>query len=98
MLAGITEGELAAGKPYVLSGTPTRFGQLDLNLEPLDQRRGWRLSFRRGEGPIPASVSVPATLGEKFNLAKPEGVKSEPSRDVVTLDPAARQWSLTWKS
>jgi hypothetical protein len=98
LLAGITEGELAAGKPYVLSGTPTRFGRLDLNLEPLDQRRGWRLSFRRGEGPIPASISVPATLGENFNLATPEGVKSEPSGDVITLDPAARQWSLTWKS
>lgn len=98
LLAGITEEELAAGKPYVLSGTPTRFGRLDLNLEPLDRRQGWRLSFRRGEGPIPASVSVPATLGEKFRLARVEAVKSVPSGDSVTLDPAARQWSLTWKS
>jgi hypothetical protein len=98
LLAGITNGELSAAKPYVLSGSPTRFGRLDLNLEPLDRQQGWRLSFRRGEGPVPGSVSVPSTLAEQFHFERAEDVKTVPSGDAITLDPTSRHWSLTWRS
>ncbi len=97
LLAGITEGELAPGKPYTLNATPTRFGRLDLQFEPLDRRRGWRLSFRRGDGPVPEIVSIPAALGGRFHLTATEGVQSKRSGDLVTLDPTLRQWSLSWK-
>jgi hypothetical protein len=98
LLAGITQGNLAGGKPYVLHSTPTRFGRLDLNLEPLDRKQGWRLSFRRGDGPAPAIVTLPVTLADKFHLAGNEGVQVKHSGDQVTLDPSARQWALTWKA
>jgi hypothetical protein len=97
LLAGITEGELASGKPYILNATPTRFGRLDLQFEPLDRRQGWRLSFRRGEGPAPDFISVPSTLAGRFNLAANEGVQLKRSGDAVTIDPTSRQWSLMWK-
>jgi hypothetical protein len=97
LLAGITEGELAPAKPYEFRGTPTRFGRLDLNFEPLDRGRGWRLSFARASGPDPASISLPATLG-KFHMAGTEGMQVKRGSDRVTIDPSARRWALTWKS
>ncbi len=98
LLAGITEGELAPGNPYFLQGTPTRFGRLNLALEPLDHKQGWRLTFHRAAGPAPDSISVPTTLGERFHLATAEGVQPKQSGTVATLDPAARQWSVIWKA
>ncbi len=96
LLAGITEGELAPGKPYAFRATPTRFGRLDLNFEPLDHGKGWRLACSRTPGPDPATVSVPVQLG-KFHLAGNEGVPVNRKDDLVTIDPSVRRWSLTWK-
>ena len=98
LLAGMTAADLAAGSPYVLKGSPTRFGRLNLNLEPLDRRGGWRLNFEREAGPVPASVSVPATLAGKLSLVSSKGLTTKQNGSVVNLDPALRQWSLTWKS
>jgi len=98
LLAGITEGEIAAGKPYAFRATPTRFGPLDLDFEPLDRQQGWRLSYLRGSGPVPEAVSVPETLASNFHLVKAEGVALNRSGDSVLIDPAARQWNLTWKA
>ena len=60
LLAGITDGELALEKEYVLTGTPTRFGRLGLKLEPLDGGHGWRLIFERGAWPS-AGENFPAS-------------------------------------
>jgi len=98
LLAGVTEGELAMQKPYTLTATPTKFGRLDLNFEPLDRQQGWRLSFRRGDGPVPDSIVVPEMLGRRFHLNKAEGVALNRAGDAVKIDPKARQWSLVWKA
>ncbi|MGH9617964.1 MAG: hypothetical protein ACRD28_14585 [Acidobacteriaceae bacterium] len=96
LLAGITEDQLAPGQPYGLVGTPTRFGRLNIDLEPLDKNAGWRLVFHRAEGPVPASVSVPATLGKSFHLAAGKNVQWKSNREFATIDPAIRDWSLVW--
>lgn len=98
LLAGITDGELALNSPYVLKGTPTRFGRLDLNFEPLDLNQGWRLSFNREAGPAPASVSLPVTLGSRFHLVSGKNVDLRQNGVEATLDPTRRQWSATWKA
>lgn len=97
LLAGITAAELAAGKPYRLQASPTRFGRLDLNFEPLDRQRGWRLRCQRSEGPQPAIVSVPIHLGN-FAVASAEKAPWKRSGDVLLLDPAVREWSVLWMS
>ncbi|HUV97103.1 MAG TPA: hypothetical protein VMV98_06500, partial [Acidobacteriaceae bacterium] len=96
LLAGITEDQLVPGQPFRLTGTPTRFGRLNIDLEPLDRKQGWRLNFRRAEGPVPARVSVPLTLGDRFHLAASKTVQWKRDRDFASVDPAAREWSLTW--
>ena len=59
LLAGIGEPELAAGEPFAISGSPTRFGRISLRLEPLGRKRGWRLDFEREPGPAPVSIVLP---------------------------------------
>jgi hypothetical protein len=59
LLAGIGEPELAAGEPFAISGSPTRFGRISMRLEPLGRKRGWQIHFEREPGPAPASVILP---------------------------------------
>jgi len=98
LLAGITAAELAAAKPWALSGTPTRFGRLTLNLEPLDRNQGWRLTYQRQPGPAPAKLSIPASLGSNFHFARIEGAPTRIEADQITVDPAALRWTAVWKS
>jgi hypothetical protein len=95
LLAGITDVETKAGTPTVIEGSPTRFGRISLRLEPVDGKRGWRLSFEREPGPQPASVSLPATLGE-FRIVPSEQVKVAGNR--AEIDPSLRRWSAMWKA
>ena len=96
LLAGVTQDQLAARQPYRLTATPTRFGRVDIDLEPLDRKQGWRLSFHRAEGPVPARVSVPLTLGDRLQLAASNAVSWKREQDFATIDPTSRDWSLTW--
>jgi hypothetical protein len=96
LLAGITQDQLAPAQPYRLTASPTRFGRIDVDLEPLDRNQGWRLSYRRDAGPVPARVSVPFTLGDRFHLAASKSVAWNRNVEFATVDPASREWSLTW--
>ncbi len=96
LLAGITQDQLAPRQPHRLTATPTRFGRLDLNLEPLDREQGWRLSFHREVGPVPARVSVPLTLGDQFHLVTSKSVSWKRDQNFAAVDPATRRWSLIW--
>jgi hypothetical protein len=98
LLAGVTDGELASRKKYALTATPTRFGRLNLRLEPLDHGQGWRLAFEREPGPAPERLSLPASLGSRFHFAKTEGAHSHTEGDLVLVDAAASRWTASWKA
>ncbi len=98
LLAGITNGELAPRKEYVLTATPTRFGRLKLRFEPLDQGQGWRLEFERQPGPAPKKISLPASLGSRFHFTQIEGAHSRLDDDLVFVDNTASHWTAFWKT
>jgi len=98
LLAGITQGELAPEKEYVLTATPTRFGRLNLRFEPLDHGQGWRLTFEREPGPAPEKISLPASLGSRFHFTQTEGAHSRAEGDLVLVDTAASRWTAFWKA
>jgi hypothetical protein len=98
LLAGITNGELAPQKEYVLTATPTRFGRLNLRFEPLDRGQGWRLKFERLPGPAPEKISLPASLGSRFHFTQIEGAHSSIEGDLVLVDNAAAHWTAFWKA
>jgi hypothetical protein len=97
LLAGMTEEQLAPGDPYVLQGSPTRFGRVDVAFEPLERKQGWRLKFHREPGPSPAAISVPTALGRRFHLATARNVHFNRDGDLATVDPSMRDWELVWK-
>jgi hypothetical protein len=97
LLAGIGDFELASGKPVSWLQSPTRFGRIDVNLEPLDGRQGWRLQFKRGTGPAPASVQLPATLGSSWQFAKITGAEVRRQGNVLLVTPTATAWEAVWK-
>lgn len=61
LLDGLGPEDLALGEPFVLKNTPTRFGRLDLVLEP--SGRKWKLRYELRGGPKPRRVLVNQQLG-----------------------------------
>jgi hypothetical protein len=97
LLAGIGGFELAGGEPMSIAQSPTRFGRLDVNLEPLDRHQGWRLIFRRGSGPAPASVQLPVTMGSRLTFATIKSAQARQKGNAVFVTPAAASWEAMWK-
>jgi hypothetical protein len=97
LLAGITDAETNAWTPVVIEGSPTRFGRISLRLEPLDGKRGWRLSFEREAGPQPATVSIPQVLGGKFRIV-PDRTSIKATEGRAEIDGSLRRWSVIWQA
>ena len=93
LLAGIGQADLAYREPFRLRATPTRFGPLDLELTP--ESRGWRLSYRRGRGPTPDSLRLPALLGTARSV-NVQGTQSKSNGRIIEIDPAAESFTATW--
>ncbi len=90
LLNGITAAELVPLARYTLRNSPTRFGRIDLELEPAGTR-GWRLQFNRAEGPVPSSVLLPGTIGA-LRVNRVAGANFKNVAGSVQIDPAARKW------
>ena len=97
LLAGVGDFELAGGEPLGVVQSPTRFGRIDLSLEPLDRHAGWRMKFQRGTGPAPAEIHIPATLGSGWKFATITGATAHPQGDVLLVTPGAASWEVVWK-
>jgi len=97
LLAGIGDSELAEGEVLSLVQSPTRFGRLDMTLEPLDRHQGWRLKFRRGAGQQPADAHLPASLCSRFSFAEIQGAQAQTEGNTVLVAPDAASWEAIWK-
>ena len=95
LLQGIGGGEIAHNDPYVMRGTPTRFGRVNLALEPHGQE--WRLRFERGPGPTPRAVELPESLGARAHFSGVAGAAAKSAGGRVQIDPRAASWTATWK-
>ncbi len=95
LLNGVTPAELTSPAPYILRNSPTRFGRIDLELEPAGAR-GWRLRFNRGDGPSPSSISLPQAIGT-LRVQGVVAAGSKISGGIVEVDPAARKWEAFLK-
>jgi hypothetical protein len=98
LLAGVGDFELAGGEPMSVVQSPTRFGRIDLRLEPLDRHDGWRLKFQRGIGPEPENVQLPATLGSGWRFDKVVGAEARRQGDILLVTPSAASWEVVWRA
>ena len=97
LLSGVGDAELAAGAPYSFHGSPTRFGRVSMELEPLSRGAGWRLKFERGRGPQPAAVQLPAVLASGWQAAEVHGAGVRSEGDQIVVAPDAAGWEAIWK-
>ena len=95
LLNGITAAELIPTAHYSLENSPTRFGRINLELEPAGAR-GWRLQFDRASGLAPSSVSLPANIGP-LRVKEVVGAGSKTSDRIVEVDPLAKKWDAFLK-
>jgi hypothetical protein len=96
LLEGFAAGSKEDAKPTNLANTPTRFGRVNLEMEPTGKSTGWRMNFAiDGERP-PDSIALPGTIaGKRFERA--EGCKYHERGGKIVIDPAARKWSASWR-
>jgi hypothetical protein len=97
LLEGIGDFELSHDLPLRITESPTRFGRVSLNLEPLNLGSGWQLRFERGKGPHPETVSLPATLGSRLLLAEVKGATFRRAGAKVIVQPEGSSWQAVWK-
>jgi hypothetical protein len=98
LLAGVGDFELAGGEPLSVVQSPTRFGRIDLSLEPLDRHEGWRLKFQRAAGTEPANVHIPATLGASGRFATIAGAEARRQGEILLVTPSAASWEAVWRT
>ena len=94
LLAGIGPNQLAAREPYAISGSPTRFGRLNLELRPRDEH--WELQFERPAGTAPGTVQLPAKLADGGRLSRISGAEFRREENVILVEPTARAWTAQW--
>ncbi len=98
LLAGIGGPELAGGDSMQIRGSPTRFGRIDITLEPARRNSQWHLKFQRAAGPAPSRVVLPEHLGRKFPFVAAQGASTRTENDQILIDPQAQSWEATWKA
>src|SRR6266568_5934359 len=91
LLEGMVSPNLRERKPIRLENTPTRFGRVTLQLEPLN-KQGWRLDFDIESAQSAETVELPASLsGHGFDRLANAKFKVQGRR--VMIDPSARKWT-----
>ncbi|MFN7997570.1 MAG: hypothetical protein U0Q18_28385 [Bryobacteraceae bacterium] len=94
LMAGIGDGELARREPWIVRGTPTRFGRVHMALEPNGQ--GWRLHFERGKGPRPEALELPGAVGAHLHFTGIQGAQTKSAGGRILVDPQATSWTARW--
>ena len=89
LLNGITGEELIPAAHYSLQNSPTRFGRINLELQPAGAQ-GWRLRFDRASGISPSTVSLPANIGP-LQVKEVIGAGSKKKGASVEVDPGAKK-------
>ncbi len=95
LLAGIEATQLANRQPWRISGSPTKFGRLNLALEPI--RDGWQLTFERRSGPDPVEVRLPSTLADLYSFAAITPGTAKLDGEEMLISTAKQKWLATWK-
>lgn len=93
-LIATTPGD-AVREQFRLEHSPTRFGRVSLDLEPVE-RGGWTLDFTLEPAQEARTVEIPAAiLGRNFDHVS--GAGSQVRGKKVLIDPKARKWTAVWK-
>jgi hypothetical protein len=95
LLEGMLPANPSARDHFRLENTPTRFGRVTLDLEPLGSN-GWKLETALEPAQHPSSVEIPVSMnGRQFERVV--GASFQINGGKVRIDPAARKWTAFWR-
>lgn len=96
LLEGLLPVDLRERKGFSVTQTPTRFGRISLDVQPVGVR-GWKAHFARGAGEPPQSVELRATLAPGAELIHVQGAAMRKGANgEISIDPASSDWTATW--
>jgi hypothetical protein len=95
-LEGMVAADFEGKGLFRLEHTPTRFGRVSLEIEPLTSGKGMRLQVGIEPAQRPLTVEIPMSiLGYHFDRIA--GAKCQITKQNVLIDPAARTWTAFWR-
>ena len=95
-LEGMASPAFDESKPFRLEHTPTRFGRVTLQIEPLHGNRGWKLDVAMEPAQPAESLSVPSSVyGRAFAQVTGAGFQSKNGK--ILIEPGARAWTAFWR-
>lgn len=95
LLEGMVSANFDERQPFRLERTPTRFGRVTLQLEPVSVH-GWKLDVAVEPAQQAESVELPASIaGREFDRVV--GANYKIGTRKVSVDPAARNWTALWR-
>ncbi len=96
LLAGMIPANFQSGEVLRLENTPSRFGRVSLQLEPLSTQKGWKLDVNIEPAQRPETVEVPVSVaGQSFE--RMANAKCKVMGRKVLIDPEATQWTAYWR-
>jgi hypothetical protein len=94
LLAGATSN--LERKVFSLENSPTRFGRAALHLEPLADKKGWKLDFDLEGAKLPEHVQIPSAItGRPFDRVV--GATVVANQKAVEVDPKVPKWTAFWR-
>ncbi|PYU82256.1 MAG: hypothetical protein DMG50_12750 [Acidobacteria bacterium] len=95
LLDGMIPANFSPRQPFRLEHTPTRFGRVTLQIEPVINK-GWKLDFSVEPALHAETVEVPISIGgQQFDRVL--GAKHQIQGRNVLVDPEAREWTGFWR-
>jgi hypothetical protein len=93
-LEGMIPANSAPRELFRLERTPTRFGRVSLDLEPLASN-GWKLETTFEPTHRPTSVEIPISMNRR-QFERVVGANFQINGRRVMIDPGARKWTAFW--
>jgi hypothetical protein len=95
-LEGMIPANFDERRLFRLEHTPTRFGRVTLQVEPISNRQGWKLDVEVESAQSAEEVQVPVSIvGRTFDRVVGASYKLQGRK--VMIDPKARNWTAFWR-
>jgi hypothetical protein len=96
LLEGMIPRNFNVRQPFRLERTPTRFGRVTIDLEPVGAARGWKLDFAMEPARQAETVEIPVSMAAG-SFDRVAGAKYQIRGRKVRIDPKATRWAAFWQ-
>lgn len=96
LLEGTISKSVDARQPFRLEHSPTRFGRVTLDLEPVGNAHAWKLDFAIEPARGAETVEIPVVTGGG-SFDRVAGANYQIRGRKVLIDPNASRWSAFWR-